>query len=171
MSEDLFGKPAQRAGKYPKVEDLEGSLLLIKPDKVELVADRFAKGEAKMKPRASATTVVLGPEGTEEYPAMYWSQTVVVDACEEALKPGATPWILGRLVKVATKDTLEALEIDNTPEEFAEARAAWLKRGGKGTEPKHVWVFADYDDADAQRARDYLAGLNKPKDPFAAATA
>jgi hypothetical protein len=102
---------------------------------------------------------------------MYWSQTVVVDACEEALKPGATPWILGRLVKVATKDTREALEIDNTPEAFAEARAAWLKRGGKGTEPKHVWVFADYDELDAQRARDYLAGLAKPKDPFAAATA
>lgn len=173
MSEDPFGQPVRRASKYPKAEDLEGSLLLIKPEKVELVPNRFAKAptDAQFTKRATADTVVLGPAGTEEYPAMYWSQTVIVDACEEALKEGAKPWVLGRLVKVATKDTREALEIDNSPEAYATARAAWLKKGGKGTEPRGVWILADYDEPDAQRARDYIASLNKAKDPFAASPA
>jgi hypothetical protein len=173
MSEDLFDRPVQRAGKYPKAEELEGSLLLIKPEKVELVANRFAKkpSDPTHVERATATTVVLGPDGTEEYPAMYWSQQVVISACTEALKPGAKPWVLGRLVKVAQKATREALEIDNTPEAFAEARTKWLRGGGKGTEPKGVWVLADFDDADAARARDYIAGLTKAQDPFASTPA
>jgi hypothetical protein len=173
MSEDLFDRPVQRAGKYPKAEELEGSLLLIKPEKVELVPNRFAKSpsDAQHTERATATTVVLGPDGTEEYPAMYWSQQVIVNACTEALKPGAKPWVLGRLVKVAQKATREALEIDNTPEAFAEARTKWLRGGGKGTEPKGVWVLADFDDADAARARDYIAGLTKAQDPFASTPA
>jgi hypothetical protein len=164
MSEDLFDRPVQRAGKYPKAEELEGSLLLIKPEKVELVPNRFAKSpsDAQHTERATATTVVLGPDGTEEYPAMYWSQQVIVNA---------KPWVLGRLVKVAQKATREALEIDNTPEAFAEARTKWLRGGGKGTEPKGVWVLADFDDADAARARDYIAGLTKAQDPFASTPA
>ena len=71
--------------------------------------------------------------------------------------------VLGRLVRVATKDTAEKLKIDNNdPAAFAAARAEWLRKGGKGAEPRAVWVMAAYTDDDAARVRAYLAS----KDPF-----
>jgi hypothetical protein len=165
--DDPFSRPS--SGNFPKVEDLEGSLLLIRPSKVEMVTNRFDRdGSKPMVERATADVVVFGPEGTEEYGDMYLSQAVLLGACKQALKPGAKPFVLGRLVKLATRDTQEKLKIDNTPEAFATAREAWLKKGGKGTEPKHVWVLQDFTDEDAQKARDFIASKARNTDPFAA---
>lgn len=168
MTEDPFGRPT--GGNYPRPEDLEGELIMLRPTKVEMVQNRFDRdGSKPLVERAEADTVVFGPDGYEEYPDMFWSQAVFVTACKQALKSGAKPFILGRLQKVATKDTQEKLKIGNTPVEFATARQGWLAKGGKGTEPKHVWVFGEYSDEDAQRARDYIKGKAKATDPFAAA--
>jgi hypothetical protein len=163
-ADDLFG--AATGGKFPKVEDLEGKLLLIKPDKIETVRNRFDKdGSKPTVERATADVTVFEEDGTHEtHLDMYLSQTVLLNACISALKPGRKPMVLGRLEKVATKDTQEKLKIDGTPEAFAAARAEWLKKGGKGTEPRHVWVLATFTPEDAQAARSYLATL----DPFAA---
>jgi hypothetical protein len=46
----------------------------------------------------------------------------------------------------------------------AGAHAEWLKKGGKGEQPRHVWLIAEFDEADAAKAREYLATL----DAFAA---
>lgn len=168
---DPFGQPA--GGTYPKPEDLEGSLLMFHPDKPsEMVANRFYKkeGDATHVARLSVDTVVFGPEGVEEYTDMYWSQQVIIRACEQALKPGAKPLVLGRLVKVGQKDNREKLKYGETPEDYAAAREEWLKKSGKGPEPKHVWILAQFTDDDAALARDYIASQQKTRDPFAAST-
>jgi hypothetical protein len=170
MSDDLFGQPTRSA--YPKVEDLEGMLLLIKPIRIEVVPNRFDRdGTKPTVERATADVVVFGPEGYEEYGDMYLSQAVLLSACKNGLKPGAKPFVLGRLVKVATKETQEKLKIDNSPEAFATARQAWIAKGGKGTEPKHVWVLDSFTDEDAGRARAYVTEKAKATDPFATADA
>lgn len=164
-SNDPFARP--RSGSYPSVEDLEGKLLLIEPETVEVVPNKFAKGpeDRQTVKRATANVTVFGEadDDVEEYTSMYLSQTVLISACEGALKPGAKPMALGRLVKLATKDTREKLKIEDTPEAFAAAREKWLKGGGKGPEPKHVWVLQDFTDEDANRVRAYLTS----KAPFA----
>jgi hypothetical protein len=163
---DPFSRPS--TGNFPKLEDLEGVLLLLRPIKVEMVPNRFDKdGTKPLTERATADTVVFGPDGVEEYDDMYFSQAVLVKACNSGLKPGAKPFILGRLVKMPTNDTQKALKIEPTPEAFAAARTAWLKGGGKGTEPKHAWVLLDFTDDDAQRVREYLASKQAAADPFA----
>lgn len=162
-ADDLFG--AASGGKFPKVEDLEGKLLLIKPTEVKTVRNKFDKtGEKPTVERATADVTVFEEDGTHEtHYDMFLSQTVLLNACISALKPGRKPMVLGRLQKVATKETQEKLKLDVTPEAFAEARAEWLKKGGKGTEPRHVWILAEFSPADAMMARAYLATL----DPFA----
>jgi hypothetical protein len=144
---------------------------LIRPTKVEMVTNRFDRdGSKPMTERATADVTVFGPEGIEEYGDMYLSQAVLLGACKQALKPGAKPFVLGRLVKLATRETQEKLKLDNTPEAFATAREAWLKKGGKpaNMEPKHVWILQDFTDDDAQKARDFIASKARNTDPFAA---
>ncbi len=160
---DPFAQPS--SGGFPKVEDMEGKLLLIVPEKIESVRNRFDRdGTKPMQDRATADVTVFEDDGTwETHQSMYLSQTVLLNACKSALKPGNPPMVLARLVKLATKETREALKIDDTPEAFAAARQEWLKKGGKGTEPKHVWVLADFSDADAAKARAFLTAA----DPFA----
>lgn len=164
---DPFGQPT--SGGFPKVEDMEGKLLLIVPEKIERVRNRFAKptDPDPTQDRATADVTVFEEDGTwETHQSMYLSQTVLLNACRSALKPGNPPMVLARLVKLATKETREALKIDDTPEAFAAARAEWLKKGGKGTEPRHVWVLQPHTEDDAAKARKYLA----TKDPFATAS-
>jgi hypothetical protein len=169
VTEDLFGRPA--GSNYPKPEDLEGLLLLLKASgPIESIAQKPEYGGG-MRDRARADTAVFGPDGVEEYSDMFWSQTVVVNALKQSMKEGAKPYVAGHLVKVATKASREALKIGETPEDFATAREAWLKKGGKGTEPKHVWIFSDFTDDEAQRIREYIASKTKKADPFAAAAA
>ncbi len=152
---DPFGA-AKSGGTYPKADELVGKLIMLTPSKVETIPDRFNPGSTTE--RATADTVVFEDDGTtEKFSDMYWSQGVVVGALKNALKPGEKPMVLGRLVKVATKATREALKIEDTPEAFEAARADWLKKGGRGTEPKHVWLLAKFSDEDASRARAYLA--------------
>ena len=169
MNEDPFSTPT--SGKYPKLDDLSGSLLLIRPSVVETVPNRFAADRPdapKTQERATADVTVFGPDGVEEYTAMYFSQTVIVNACKQALKPGAKPFILGVLNQVATKDSREKLGIGETPEDYANAYAEWLRKGGKkATQPGHVWILSQYTDEQAQVARDYIAAMQRASDPFA----
>jgi hypothetical protein len=160
--EDLFARPS--SGTFPKVEELDGKLLLIKPTAVETVRNRFDKdGSKPTVERATADVTVFEDDGTEEtFTDMYLSQIVLLNACKAALKPGRKPMVLGRLVRVPTKDTITSLKIDDTPEAYSAAREKWLKAGGKGAEPRGVWVLHDFSDEDASRARAFLA----KSDPF-----
>lgn len=164
--EDLFDRPS--SGSFPKVEELENKLLLIKPEKIETVRNKFAKSpeDKQTQERATADVTVFEDDGTHQtYNEMFLSQTVLLNACKGALKPGRKPMVVGRLVKVATKDSREKLKIGETAEDFAAARTAWLKGGGKGPEPKHVWILQDFTDEDKATVVRYL----ESKAPFAAA--
>ena len=170
-TEDPFGQPS--AGNYPKPDDLDGSLLLFRPTKpADMVPNRFAKTpeDPTHTQRISVDTTVFDENGEPEtYPDMYWSQSVIIRACEQSLKPGSKPFVLGRLVKVATKDSREKLKIGETAEDYRTARAEWLRKGGKsGSEPRHVWILDQFDDDDAALARKYIASLQRQTDPFAA---
>jgi len=159
---DLFAA-ASRGGAYPKADDLEGQLIMLTPSVIETVPDRFSKVQGATTERATADTVVFDEDGSyETYDDMYWSQVAVVGACRKALKPGNKPMVLGRLIKLPTKATREALKIE-TADELTAARAEWLKKGGKGTEPRGLWVLAEFSEQDAQYARAYLAS----RDAFA----
>jgi hypothetical protein len=163
--EDLFDRPSTSA--FPKVEELEGKLLLIKPSKIETVRNQFDKdGSKPTTERATADVTVFEDDGTHEtHNDMYLSQAVLLKACQSALRPDRKPMVVGRLVKVATKDSREKLKIGETAEDFATARTAWLKGGGKGPEPKHVWVLQDFTDDDKARIVAFL----ESQAPFAAA--
>jgi hypothetical protein len=166
---DPFSQPS--GGSYPKIDDLDGSLLMFKPDKPsEMVPNRFAKRpeDPTHVARISVDTVVFGPDGYEEYRDMYWSQQVIINACEQALKPGAKPFVLGVLQKVGQKENREKLKYGETAEDFRQAYETWLKKGGKpGDQPRHVWILAPFSDEQAEQARAYIAEQQKARDPFA----
>ena len=170
MTEDPFSQP--RSGNFPKVDELEGSLLLIRPSTVETVPNKFAADRPdapNFVERATADVVVFGPDGIEEYSDMYLSQTVLLNACKQALKPGAKPFILGVLQKVATKDSREKLKIGETPDDFSAAYAEWLRKGGKpSTQPRHVWILDQFSEDQAKQAREYIESKKRATDPFAA---
>lgn len=168
---DPFDQP--RSGAYPKIEDLEGQLVLIRPSVVENVPNKFRKKDTDPShvERATADVTVFGPDGIEEYSDMFLSQTVFITACRQALKPGSKPFVLGVILKVATKDTREKMKIGETPEDFAAAHEEWLRKGGKGTQPRHVWILGQFSEEQAQAAREHIESKLRATDPFAASAA
>jgi hypothetical protein len=167
LNMDLFAA-ASSGGAFPKVDDFEGHLILLRPTLIEQVPkpERFGGKPGEKIDRLTADVTVFDYEGEpfQSWDDMYFSQTVIVNAARGAMKPGRKPMVLGRLVKVATKATRDAMKIGETPEDFAKARGEWLKKGGKGPEPRHVWLITEFDETDAEKARAYLATL----DAFAA---
>lgn len=156
---DLFAA-ATGGGVYPKMNDLEGKLVLLRPSVEERVPGYQGKGTQQ---RITADTVVFEDDGSfEVFDDMYWSQAGVVPSCRKALKPGSLPYVLGRLQMFPAKTSKDA-GID-TPEKLGEALAAWAKKGGKGEKPQFFWGLDAFTDEDAAHARKYLATI----DSFAA---
>lgn len=160
--DDPFRQPTRSA--FPKMDDLEGSLVLIKPSLVETVPGYQGKG---MVDRVTADVAVFGPEGIEEYEDMYLSQAGLVPSCKQALKPGAKPFVLGVVTMVPSKNARE--KGYDTPEKIKAAVTEWAKKGGKGEKPQFAWGLAEYSDDQAQRAREYIVSKQTATDPFAAA--
>jgi hypothetical protein len=151
--DDLFGSMGG-GGAFPKAEELEGKLLLLKPSIIEM-KPKYKKPD-ELAPRATADTVVFEDDGSyEEYEDMFWSQTAITAACKRALKPGAKPYILGRLAKLPTTE-MKKKGVE-TAGELADLRADWLKKGAKGDEPGFFWGFEDFSDADKALAAKYVA--------------
>lgn len=158
-TDDLFGRPTR--GRFPKVEELEGLLVLIKPSKVEY----GVKGKYGEQTRVTADVVVLdGDDAGTEYEDMYLSQRGLVPTLEKCLKPGAKhPWVLGRISKFPSKELRESGVEDAAGVD--KALAEWARKGGKGEKPQFAWGLADFTDADANVARAYIA----KNDSFASA--
>ena len=163
MSDDLFG-PSTGGGNYPKLDDLEGSLVLLKPSKVETVPGYQSKGTTD---RATADTWVFGTTGEPEFYAdMYFSQAGVVPSCKQALKPGARPFVLGVVQKFPSK-AMKTKGIDTTAKLQA-ALDEWLRKGGKGDKPQFAWGLGEYTDEQAAQARALIESMQRSTDPFAA---
>jgi hypothetical protein len=158
-SDDPFAKPTRSA--FPKLEDLNGRLLLVKPLKVERdVAGKFGKQD-----RITADIVVLDDpdEGVREISKMYLSQKGMVGMLEDCLRPGKKSFVLGRLTMTATSDWADKAEAH--ADGIEGLLADWFRKGGKGEKPQFYWDLAEYTDADANKARTYI----RENDSFAAA--
>lgn len=157
---DLFGRPTR--GAFPKLEELDGCLLLIKPSKIE--KDR--EGKFGKQDRVTADIVVLDvPEDSEheageEIEDMYISQKGMTPMLEKCLKPRAKhPYLLGRLTMFPTKDNRDDAEKAGDGDVTVGIKAlreAWLKKGGRGKEPNFSWGLADFTDEDANKARVWI---------------
>lgn len=162
---DPFGQPTG-GGNYPKMDDLEGCLILLKPSKVETVPGYQGKGTTE---RATADCWVFGPDldptKVEKYSDMYFSQAGIVPSCKQSLKPDGQPYVLGVVAKFPSKKLRES-GVDTT-EKVNEAYAKWLRGGGKGEKPQFAWGMDQYNDDQAKAARALIDGFNRQNDLFA----
>lgn len=165
--QDLFRSGTGGGGKFPKFEELEGKLVLIKPEKVEIVpkSNKIGGKPGETTERLTADVVVFEDDGSyEEYEEMFLSQAGIVGSAKKCLKPGGKPFMLGRAGKVPSKIGKD--QGYDTPEKIEAGLAEWLKKGGKGDKPNFAWGLNDFDvDTDLPKA---MAYVNK-NGPFAAA--
>lgn len=168
---DPFSDP-NAGGVFPKLEDLENLLVLIRPKNIQMVADRFHKpgpGEQqRMKKRATTDVTVFGADGTHTtYRGMYISQVGLVGELERILDDANPnrPFVLGvvgMLPNKAAKDN----GID-TREKLKAAIAAWVAKGGKGDKPGYFWGLDAATDAQKNLARPVALAMMEKNNPFA----
>lgn len=157
---DLFMQPTRGGGVKP--EDMEGKLVLFHPTVLGKGPKYKSPGETV--DRITADVVVFAEDGSvaEEVSDAYFSQAGLLPPLKACLKPGALPYVLGRIGKYPAKEWQD--KGFDTPEKIEAALAEWLKKGGKGEKPQFSWSIFPFTDDDAAIARRYLAS----KDPFAA---
>lgn len=158
MTEGLFSS-GTGGGSFPKFEELEGKLVLMKPSKIEVVPKSVKIGgkAGDTQERVTADVWVLDDDSGEwdEYQDMYLSQASIVGASKKALKPGNPPYILGRAGKVPSKIGKD--QGFDSREKIEAGLEAWLKRGGKGDKPNFAWGLDAVEPEDAAKAQSYLA--------------
>lgn len=160
-SGDLFGGGGG-SGIFPKLAELEDKLIMFKATHVGPAPKYKAPGE--FVDRATVDLVVFDDDGTwETFEDVWFTQPGIVNPSKKALKPGARPWVLGRVTMFPMKE-MKDKGIDTT-DKIKAARAEWLRKGGKGDEPGYAWGLADFTPAEADLARKYLDSIS----PFAAA--
>jgi len=155
---DLFGSGG--SGAYPKVDELEGKLVLLKPSKIEQVPkpQQFGGKPGELQDRMTSDCVVFEDDGSYEvFDDMYFSQVGFVNPGKRALKPGAKPFVLGRVTMFPTGDQKKA-GIDTT-EKLKAARQEWMdaiSKGKKVQEPRYAWGLGDFSDEDVAVAMQYV---------------
>jgi hypothetical protein len=161
---DLFANTG--GGSFPKFDEFEGKLILLKPELIESVPkpEKFGGG---VQDRLTATAVVFEEDGTwEEYEDMYFSQVGIVNPARKTLKPNArTRFVLGRVAKVPSKIGKD--QGFDTTEKIVKGLEDWAKKGGRGDKPNYAWGLQDYSDADLAMAMAYLNETS----PFASSDA
>lgn len=150
-------------GFYPDLEDLLGRLVLIRPLKIERIAQKeeyVKKGSDGMVDRGSCDLVVLdgeplptkdkdgNPGPALEIPAdlagKQFFQTKIVDKIRGALRDGI-PVLLGRIVRVPQWPDVKAGRYEDGDYRAIEAAiAAWLAGGARGEKPKSAWSLANH---------------------------
>jgi hypothetical protein len=166
---DLFGSGGG-GGAFPKIDEFEHKLILLRPSKVEQVPKpaRFGGKPGEMQDRLTADVVVFDEKaGTWDEVAedMYFSQVGIVNPCKKALKPTSTkPVVLGVVKKVPSKIGKDA-GLD-TSEKIYEAYEEWrtkIAAGKKAEEPNYAWGLVDFTDEQADLAMKYM----REKSPLA----
>jgi hypothetical protein len=165
--EDLFGS-GSGGGKFPKVEELEGKLVLLKPYVIEQVPKPkdFGGKPGEMKDRLTADCIVFNDEdgSYEVYEEMYFSQSSFVSAGRKHLKPGAKPFIIGRIGKVPSKIGKE--QGFDTPEKIEAGLAEHFRTKGKAPKPNFAWGMNDVSRDEMLMAFKYVLDTS----PMAAAS-
>lgn len=154
--DDLFGRPSR--GAFPKIEELDTYLLLIKPSKHE----KDVQGKYGKQDRVTADVVVLdGPDDAPyEIEDMYISSAGIVPTLARCLKPGNKPYVLGRLQQFPQKDWRDKAEKAGDGDGSVGIRKLlkdYFQKGGKGEKPLFSWgLDGDWTDADAAKARAWI---------------
>lgn len=165
---DPFKRPTPGGGKYIKLEEFDGMLVLFRPDSVDQVP-KYKKPE-EFVDEVTADWTAFGPDGEDTTYGAKFKGTTMVSAAKEALRDPAHPFVLGVLRKIPTNDTRDKFKIEQTPEAFKAARATWIKKGAPDdSKPMFVWTFDEYTDAQAERARKFIESAQRTADPFKAA--
>lgn len=153
--DDPFGKPS-RSGNFPKVPQLFGKLVIIKPTKFEQVPKppQFGGKPGETVERMTADVVVFDGDEVAEYDSMYLSQAGIVGAAKRNYKAGKPT--LGTVHMYPSK-----LSADKFPggREEIEANAAML-----------AWVRAAQDDPEIKSPYNMAWGL-EPATPEESARA
>lgn len=160
---DPFAQPASSL--FPKFEQLEGRLLMIKPSSIELVAkpEKFGGKPGETQERITADMIVLdggeiiGEQAPTKFADQYITQQSIVGALKGCLKPGSLPAVLGRLFRFPMK--ADAAKYPDR-HALAKARTEWraiIASGGNAPEPGFTWKLEFHNEgSDVEAAREWL---------------
>lgn len=165
---DPFSQPTS-GGAFPKLEDLEDKLLLIRPTQIKDVPDTFApKDQPRMKARATCDVTVFAEDGAHQtFRGMYISQAGLLPQLQEIVeaKNPNRPFVLGVLAMLPNK-TAKLNGID-TKEKLKEAFQTWVRKGGKGDKPGYFWGLEKFTPEQANMARPVATAMLAQSNPFA----
>lgn len=144
---DPFARPTPRQSNFASADSFRGRLVLIEPTKVEFDVPKQANQPNGPKgTRVTATVTVVDGKG----PVQSYSNRVPGAMLEGDVHRGV--WFGQEQISAGL------LELDGkTPLKMVLARIDTLKPGSPAGQG-NPWVLGDFTDADAQTARDYLAG-------------
>lgn len=156
---DPFSQPVG-GGEYPKIVELFGELLMLRPSGIKKVPDNFNKTGPDVDQLVADTIVLSGQRAGEEYTDMWWNNAPIVKAARHAMNNGS-PAILGRLYRYPTNDDVKAGKY-KTRHDIEVALANW--RPGTPN-VRFAWVLENFTPEDREIALAYLAS-KKPVSPF-----
>lgn len=156
---DIFGTGGG-GGSFPKVEELNGKLVLLEPSKAEEVPKpaQFGgkPGETQTRITADCTIFPDTADGeVEVHEDMYFSQVGIVNPCKRQLKPGAKGKVLGVIRRVPSKIGKE--QGFDTTEKIDEGLEAHFASNGKKPKPNFSWGLEPFSDEQGQQAMAYIA--------------
>lgn len=170
-TDDPFNQPTG-GGNFPKLEDLEGYLLMIEPKAITPVVDKFHKpkdGETqRMKDRVTCNVVVFQADGSRQtFRGMYISQAGLVPQLQQILTDANPnrPFVLGVLGMLPNKQS--KLDGIDTREKLKAAIEKWVRSSGKGNKPGYFWGLDQFTDAQANMARPVALAMINKSNPFA----
>lgn len=167
---DLFKQPTAGGGKYIKLDDFEGLLILFKPESVDDVP-AYQEPTKMVEEVTAEYWVGFGPTGEDIVFGAKFKGATMVRSAKEALRDVEHPFVLGVLQKIPTNATRDKLKIEQTPEAFHAAREEWLRKGAKDKDkPGHVWTLGKFTDEQAAQAAAFIETRNRAADPFKAAS-
>ena len=161
-SADPFGnKPSEiKTSDFPKMEALNGQLLVIQPTKLEKVPNRFGK-EGDMQDRVTADVTVIDPENpkaSKTYSDMFLSQNALVGQIKGFIPTKGM--LLGRLRRHPAKGTPDSTPLTgktvNDPDSVDLLMAEWLQQGAPGTKPQFSWKLADFTNTEKDVALEWF---------------
>lgn len=168
-TDDPFGQPS-RSGNFPKLPELFGKLLIIKPSKFEMVSkpERFGGKPGEQVERMTADVVVFTGDQVDEYDSMYLSQAGLVGAAKRNFKAGKPT--LGTVHIYPSKLSSDKFPGGREQIESNPAMVAWIKAAQDDPEIKAphnmAWGLEPATPEESRRAIEWWNNRPKPN-PFA----
>jgi hypothetical protein len=162
QSADPFGqKPSEiKTSDFPKMDELNGKLLVIQPTRLEKVPNRFGK-EGDMQDRITADVTVIDlerPAASKTHADMFLSQGALVGQVKGFIPTKGM--LLGTLRRHPAKGTPDATPVTSTPITGPDSVdlliSEWLSQGAPGTKPQFSWKLADFTNTEKDVALEWF---------------